>query len=69
MLREVASPEMQWVLYGLFMIAIVFFLPDGIVPAVTSWWRERFGTSGGGAEPKPGPGASAVLADRVEERA
>ncbi len=60
-LREVASPEMQWVIYGLFMIAIVFFLPDGIVPAVTSWWRGRFGSGGGGdAAPEPEP---------VEERA
>jgi branched-chain amino acid transport system permease protein len=68
-LREVASPEVQWVLYGLIMIAIVFFLPDGIVPAVRSWWRDRFGAGGGGAEPEPGPGASAAVADTVEERA
>ncbi len=59
-LREVASPEMQWVIYGLFMIAIVFFLPDGIVPALASWWRDRFGAGGGGAEPEP---------DTLEERA
>ncbi|MFQ5775168.1 MAG: branched-chain amino acid ABC transporter permease [Kiloniellaceae bacterium] len=42
-LRELAAPEVQWVVYGVFMILIVFFLPEGIVPAVTSWWRERFG--------------------------
>ena len=41
-LREFASPELQWVIYGVFMIAIVFFLPQGIVPAVTSWWKARF---------------------------
>ena len=43
-LRDVASPELQWVIYGGCMILIVFFLPDGIVPAVASWWRDRFGT-------------------------
>lgn len=28
------APELQWILYGVLMIAIVYFLPDGIVPAV-----------------------------------
>ena len=41
-LREVASPEVQWIIYGVFMIAIVFFLPKGIVPALTAWWADRF---------------------------
>lgn len=48
-LREVASPEAQWVIYGGFMIVIVRYLPDGIVPAVAAWWRDRFG-----AGPTPG---------------
>ena len=48
-LRELASPEAQWVIYGVLMIVIVFFLPDGIVPALSTWWRNRFG-------PGPGPG-------------
>ena len=47
-LREFASPEVQWVIYGVFMIVIVFFLPQGIVPAVTSWWKARFAASEGG---------------------
>jgi branched-chain amino acid transport system permease protein len=34
LLREVASPEVQWIIYGLLMIAAVFFMPEGIVPAV-----------------------------------
>ena len=34
-------PEMQWIIYGVLMIAVVHFLPDGIVPAVTRWWRAR----------------------------
>jgi branched-chain amino acid transport system permease protein len=32
--RSFAAPEVQWILYGLFMILIVFVLPAGIVPAV-----------------------------------
>ncbi len=53
-LRDVAIPEAQWVIYGAFMILIVFFLPDGIVPAVASWWKDRFGAGGGDAEPAAG---------------
>ncbi len=34
-------PETQWIAYGLLMIAIVYFLPDGIVPALASWWEGR----------------------------
>jgi branched-chain amino acid transport system permease protein len=33
LLRDVARPEAQWILYGAVMILIVFFLPQGIVPA------------------------------------
>jgi len=40
-LREVAPPDVQWMIYGAAMIIIVIFLPQGIVPAVTSRWRER----------------------------
>ncbi len=35
--RSFASPEVQWMIYGVFMIIIVFVLPQGIVPAVTQW--------------------------------
>jgi branched-chain amino acid transport system permease protein len=35
------KPEAQWIAYGLLMVAIVYFLPDGIVPAVASWWQGR----------------------------
>jgi len=34
-LREVAAPEVQWIIYGVSMIVIVFFLPQGIVPALS----------------------------------
>ena len=64
-LREVASPEAQWVIYGGLMILIVFFLPDGIVPAVASRWKDRFGTGGGDAE----PAAGATTPDALEKPA
>ena len=35
------KPEIQWVIYGLLMILIVYFLPEGIVPAVRRWWQGR----------------------------
>jgi branched-chain amino acid transport system permease protein len=40
-LRTVASPEVQWIIYGIMMILIVYVLPEGIVPAVSNWWRRR----------------------------
>lgn len=35
-LREGAAPEVQWIIYGVIMVLIVYFLPQGIVPAVTN---------------------------------
>ena len=35
LLRDVARPEAQWLLYAAVMILIVMFLPQGIVPAVS----------------------------------
>jgi branched-chain amino acid transport system permease protein len=32
------KPEIQWILYGVLMFAVLYFLPDGIVPAV----KKRF---------------------------
>ena len=40
-LRDVARPEVQWIVYGLAMIAIVFFLPRGIVPALAGLFGRR----------------------------
>lgn len=40
-LRAFASPEIQWIIYGILMILVVYFLPAGIVPAVTQWWKRR----------------------------
>ena len=36
-LRPIAAPAVQWILYGGLMIAIVFVLPQGIVPALERW--------------------------------
>ena len=35
------KPEVQWVIYGVLMILVVYFLPQGIVPAVRNWWNGR----------------------------
>lgn len=43
------KPEVQWVVYGILMILVVYFLPEGIVPAVRNWWRRR--QEGIGSEP------------------
>jgi len=40
-LREVTSWQWQMILYGMLLILTVFFLPKGIVPAFTTWLRER----------------------------
>lgn len=53
-LRAVASPVAQWIIYGVLMILIVFFLPRGIVPAVRDWWESRMDR-----EPAPAGGAGA----------
>jgi branched-chain amino acid transport system permease protein len=44
-LRAYASPVAQWIIYGVLMILIVFFLPRGIVPAVRAWWENRMGAA------------------------
>ncbi len=58
LLRDVARPEVQWILYGGAMILIVFFLPRGIVPAaarlVPRSWR--------------GDGDAAAVGDAGRER-
>jgi branched-chain amino acid transport system permease protein len=36
-LRPVAAPAVQWIIYGGLMIVIVFVLPQGIVPALQRW--------------------------------
>ena len=42
-LRGVVPPEIQWILYGALMIAILLFLPKGLVPAFGGLWTTLFG--------------------------
>jgi branched-chain amino acid transport system permease protein len=39
LLRGNAPPQVQWMIYGALMIAILYILPNGIVPAVENWLR------------------------------
>jgi branched-chain amino acid transport system permease protein len=41
LLRGTAPPEVQWIIYGVGIILIVFFLPRGIVPAFAAFARLR----------------------------
>jgi len=52
-------PEVQWIVYGVLMIAIVYFLPEGIVPAV-----RRVLASGRGAF----AGSTVLTESKVEEK-
>jgi len=61
-LRPFAAPAVQWILYGGLMIAIVFVLPQGIVPALERWlasWaastrKPESAMVGGGSKPRDG---------------
>jgi branched-chain amino acid transport system permease protein len=46
-------PEAQWIAYGVLMVLVVFFLPEGIVPAVQQWRRRRQGNVARIAEAAP----------------
>ena len=35
------APELQWIIYGVLMILVVYFLPRGIVPAIESFVSGR----------------------------
>ncbi len=38
LLRTMAiKPEVQWIIYGVVMVLVVYFLPMGIVPALRNW--------------------------------
>jgi branched-chain amino acid transport system permease protein len=36
-------PEAQWIVYGVLMVLVVYFLPRGIVPAVSVLFDKRTG--------------------------
>ena len=41
-LRALAiRPEAQWIVYGALMVLVVYFLPQGIVPALQARWQRR----------------------------
>jgi branched-chain amino acid transport system permease protein len=44
LLRGNAPPQVQWIIYGALMIAILYILPNGIVPAFENWFRMLRGT-------------------------
>jgi branched-chain amino acid transport system permease protein len=48
-------PEVQWILYGVLMILVVYFLPEGIVPAVRKWWQQRERGTGQDESSAPAP--------------
>jgi branched-chain amino acid transport system permease protein len=50
-------PEIQWVTYGVLMILVVYFLPEGIVPALRNWWRGRRAAAAESAPREPAPEA------------
>lgn len=53
-LRAMAiNPEVQWIIYGVLMVLVVYFLPQGIVPAFERYLLGR----------KRAPAGDAVLAD------
>jgi branched-chain amino acid transport system permease protein len=45
-------PEVQWVIYGVLMVLVVYFLPQGIVPALSAWWQRRQGAPTPATEPQ-----------------
>ena len=47
------APEVQWIVYGVLMVLVVFFLPEGIVPAVQHVWQRRRGNVAGIAKATP----------------
>jgi branched-chain amino acid transport system permease protein len=42
------KPEVQWVIYGVLMVLVVFLLPEGIVPAARRWWQHHTQRPGAG---------------------
>ncbi|MCB1548764.1 MAG: branched-chain amino acid ABC transporter permease [Hyphomicrobiaceae bacterium] len=53
-----SPPEVQWMLYGVLMILVVYLLPEGIVPAVRRWWQDRTAPRPAVDEPQPASGGT-----------
>lgn len=43
------QPEVQWIVYGILMVLVVYFLPQGIVPAIEQFIANRRRAEQGGA--------------------
>lgn len=52
-LRAYVGPEVQWILYGVLMILIVYVLPEGIVPAIERWFGRADADGAGDAKRQP----------------
>ena len=53
-LRSLAiQPEVQWIVYGALMVLVLYFLPEGIVPAVRQWWQRHRGRAATTAKAVP----------------
>jgi branched-chain amino acid transport system permease protein len=59
LIRPLAAPAVQWIIYGALMIVIVFLLPRGIVPAVAQLIRRWSSGEGRPGEP--------LLAEKLSE--
>lgn len=53
------KPEVQWVIYGVLMVLVVFFLPEGIVPALRNWWTSRGKDAEAAKDAAPAAGGAA----------
>ena len=51
-------------IYGVLMVLVVYFLPEGIVPAVRNWWQRRARRSGRCRAGAPDRGGRAMSAQR-----
>ncbi len=58
-LRDYAAPEIQWMIYGALMVLVVYWLPQGIVPAVAELWRRVVSRGAAAAEPRSEQGVGA----------
>jgi branched-chain amino acid transport system permease protein len=55
-------PEVQWVIYGVLMVLVVYFLPEGIVPALRGWWQRRQAAPAATTEPQTAAAKAAEAA-------
>ena len=45
------APEVQWIVYGVLMVLVVYFLPEGIVPALRNARQRRREVRDAGIDP------------------